>query len=66
MMKAQDESQKHSQSLLETLVAQNNKLIEQNSELIKINYEQSAQINALLDQLVEEDSNITVKDLDDY
>lgn len=54
MMKAQDESQKHSQSLLETLVDQNNKLIEQNSELIKINYEQSAQINALLDQLVDE------------
>lgn len=67
MMKAQDESQKHSQSLLETLVAQNNKLIEQNSELIKINYEQSAQINALLDQLADEESSSSSggKDLDD-
>lgn len=67
-MKVQDESQKHSQSLLEILVAQNNQLIEQNSELIKINYEQSAQINMLLDQLVEDgqDSQVSqTMNLDD-
>ncbi|WP_235985945.1 hypothetical protein [Acinetobacter baretiae] len=66
-MKAQDELQKHSQSLLESLLNQNNKLIEQNNELIKINYEQSAQIGALLDQMGDEesDSGSKHKDLDE-
>lgn len=48
------ELQQKTRIFFKLILNQNNKLIEQNNQLIKINYEQSAQINELLDRLVDD------------